>query len=658
MTTLVYRPEIDGLRALAVVPVILFHAGVELFSGGYLGVDIFFVISGFLISAILMREMDAGTFSLAKFYERRARRILPALFVVIAATSFFAWMWMIPPQWEDYTEGIVAMGVFATNVLFWKKNGYFDTDSELNPLLHTWTLSVEEQFYIGFPLLLMLCFRFGKKAVFPSILLLAGISLIISEWLSFTNPMANFYLLPSRAWELMAGSICAMILRVPDHRFLRISKLSQEILAITGLILLISAIFTFTPQTRSPALITLVPIISVMLILLFAQSGTFVAKILCWKPFVGIGLISYSAYLWHQPLLVFYRIKYFEQNVWIITVLVFATFVLATLSYYLVEQPARFKLMKGRSTKAFLTFSAIGLVIFISAGLGLRYSSHKHLPFANKVNYQPFAGDGYKWNFVKNQTNSPSSKPAVPALMLYGDSHAKHLVASLDNSLAKENAIFEFSGEYACIALPGVRSLYRNGVRPICKSHLDRMRKKLSTRQQTLVIAQFWGALLIGDDGQPIGKDGAQNDPQTMHAIIMGLDKLTKDLGAQQDIILVGAVPGLLSAGPAMTEGLFRCRQFNDIDCPETFPKMESPYLALNAKLAKWAEQYQNVSFVDPFDALCDEEICYAMRNGKPLYFDKGHLTISGSDLIVQDIMEKWRDINLTSPSTPKTEAK
>lgn len=658
MTTLVYRPEIDGLRALAVVPVILFHAGVELFSGGYLGVDIFFVISGFLISAILMREMDAGTFSLAKFYERRARRILPALFVVIAATSFFAWMWMIPPQWEDYTEGIVAMGVFATNVLFWKKNGYFDTDSELNPLLHTWTLSVEEQFYIGFPLLLMLCFRFGKKAVFPSILLLAGISLIISEWLSFTNPMANFYLLPSRAWELMAGSICAMILRVPDHRFLRISKLSQEILAITGLILLISAIFTFTPQTRSPALITLVPIISVMLILLFAQSGTFVAKILCWKPFVGIGLISYSAYLWHQPLLVFYRIKYFEQNVWIITVLVFATFVLATLSYYLVEQPARFKLMKGRSTKAFLTFSAIGLVIFISAGLGLRYSSHKHLPFANKVNYQPFAGDGYKWNFVKNQTNSPSSKPAVPALMLYGDSHAKHLVASLDNSLAKENAIFEFSGEYACIALPGVRSLYRNGVRPICKSHLDRMRKKLSTRQQTLVIAQFWGALLIGDDGQPIGKDGAQNDPQTMHAIIMGLDKLTKDLGAQQDIILVGAVPGLLSAGPAMTEGLFRCRQFNDIDCPETFPKMESPYLALNAKLAKWAEQYQNVSFVDPFDALCAEENCYAMRNGKPLYFDKGHLTISGSDLIVQDIMEKWRDINLTSPSTPKTEAK
>ncbi|WP_438727163.1 acyltransferase family protein [Parasphingorhabdus sp. DH2-15] len=643
MSSLAYRSEIDGLRAFAVVPVILFHAGLESFSGGYLGVDVFFVISGFLITSILVREMEAGQFSLAKFYERRARRILPALFAVIAVTSIFAWLWMIPPQWEDYTEGIVAMGLFATNVLFWRKTGYFDTDAEYNPLLHTWTLSVEEQFYIGFPLLLMLLFRFGKPLVLPAIIILAAVSLIISEWLSFASPQANFYLLPSRAWELMAGSLCAMILKAPDHAALRLRDNVKEILALAGLGLLIASIFIFTPETRSPSLITLVPILAVMMIILYAQSGTMAARLLSWKPFVAIGLISYSAYLWHQPLLAFHRIIAFEQKPLFTALLVAATFILAALTYFLVEQPARFKFMKQRSTKAFLLLSAGSLILCVAAGLGLRYSSHQYLPSVSAVGFQPFAGDGYAWSFVKRDNVNTAEQQ--DALLLYGDSYAKHLVANLDDALAENDRVFEFSGEYACIALPGVRSLYRDGVRPICQSHLDRFRTKLAARPQTLVIAQFWGARIIGDDGKAIGIDGAQNDPLALDAILAGLDILIKDLGNDQDIILVGAIPDLASAGPAMAEGIFRCKQYRDVNCPESFPKTASAYFAFNQKFAKWSAQYSNLRFVNPFDALCDEMLCYAVKNGEALYFDKGHLTRAGAQKIVDDIIKKEREL-------------
>jgi peptidoglycan/LPS O-acetylase OafA/YrhL len=639
VSALPYRPEIDGLRALAVVPVILFHAGIEIFGGGYLGVDVFFVISGFLITAILLREMEAGKFSLAKFYERRARRILPALFFVIIVTSIFAWLWMIPPQWEDYTEGLVAMALFATNILFWRKTGYFDTDAELNPLLHTWTLSVEEQFYIAFPLLLLLGFRFGKKWVVAAIVAVAAISLAASEWLSFAQPSANFYLLPSRAWELMAGSICALILQKPDFRLLKIGSNAKQILALVGLVLLIGSIFTFTPQTRSPALITLAPIIGVMLIILYAQSGTIVARILQQKPFVAIGLVSYSAYLWHQPLLVFYRIKSFNQSPFIIASLVAATFALATISYFWVEQPARFKLMKRRSTAAFLTVSAASLLICLVAGLALRYSSHNHLPFAKQIAFQPYAGEEYPWNF----SNRNDAENNGQAMMLYGDSHAKQLAAGLDDAMAEDNAPFAFSGEYACIALPGIRSFYRGGVRPVCQSHLPRMLKKLSARKQALVIAQFWGARLIDDGGNAIGTDGAQNDPQALKAVLTGLNSLVKTVGAEQRIIVVGAVPDISISGVQMAEGFYRCKQYWDGQCPETFSKNISPYMAFNAKLSKWAAQYPNVRFVNPFDALCDAETCSVTRGGKSHYFDKGHLTKFGAELIVKDIMRQRR---------------
>jgi peptidoglycan/LPS O-acetylase OafA/YrhL len=202
-----YRKEIDGLRALAVLPVILFHAGFTTFSGGFVGVDIFFVISGYLITTIIVDEMEKGKFSLFNFYDRRARRILPALFFVMLCTLPFAWFWMLPRDLKSFSESLVAVPLFASNILFYLTSGYFDTASVLKPLLHTWSLAVEEQYYVLFPLFLMLAWKLGKKWIISLLLLIAIVSLLAAQWGSPTHPSFTFYLLPTRGFEILIGAL-------------------------------------------------------------------------------------------------------------------------------------------------------------------------------------------------------------------------------------------------------------------------------------------------------------------------------------------------------------------------------------------------------------------------------------------------------------------
>ena len=206
-----YRTEIDGLRALAVMPVILFHAGFELFSGGFVGVDVFFVISGYLITTILIEDIENKRFSIVNFYERRARRILPALFFVMLVSIPFAWMLLSDAALNKFGNGLIGVSLFLSNLVFWRQQGYFDESAELNPVLHTWSLAVEEQFYVLFPILLVLAWRFGKNKVFWMIVVIAAVSMLLSEWGWRNQATANFYLAPTRAWELLAGSIAAFI---------------------------------------------------------------------------------------------------------------------------------------------------------------------------------------------------------------------------------------------------------------------------------------------------------------------------------------------------------------------------------------------------------------------------------------------------------------
>lgn len=297
-----YRSEIDGLRALAVLPVIFFHAGFEIFSGGFIGVDIFFVISGYLITWIILDELAEGKFSIARFYERRARRILPALLCVMLVCVPFAWFWMLPSQYMDFSRSLIAVVLFISNISFWRESGYFAAAAEEKPLLHTWSLAVEEQFYVLFPIALMLLWRFGKRSLLSLIIAVAIISFGLCEFASRYYPIANFFLIPMRAWELFIGAICAFIHKESAQK-------KDNLLSLLGLVCIIGAIFTYDEQMPLPSAYTAIPVIGTALIIVYGTAGSWVARLLSLRMFVVIGLVSYSAYLWHQPLFAFARIR-------------------------------------------------------------------------------------------------------------------------------------------------------------------------------------------------------------------------------------------------------------------------------------------------------------------------------------------------------------
>lgn len=359
-----YRPEIDGLRSVAVLPVILFHAGLNWVPGGFVGVDVFFVISGFLITTIIARELEQGRFSLIQFYERRARRILPALFLMLLVTTILSTIILLPYELKTYGRGLISVIVFASNILFWRETGYFAPSSELNPLLHTWSLAVEEQFYILFPMLLWALWKFRLRSVVLVLVLLTLGSLSLAELFSLRAPTPNFYLLPTRAWELLAGSLAGLyLMRRPQ-----ITGLLAEIVAFTGLAAIVWSIIKFSEATPFPSLWALAPVMGTVAIIIAASPSTLAGRILTFPPLVGLGLISYSAYLWHQPLFAFARILEIdhEPSNMLMAVLVVLTLVFAWISWRFVERPFRQRDVYLR--RAIFTRAGIGSAIFVVVG--------------------------------------------------------------------------------------------------------------------------------------------------------------------------------------------------------------------------------------------------------------------------------------------------
>lgn len=336
-----YRPEIDGLRAIAVMSVLFFHAGFEFLPAGYIGVDIFFVISGFLITSIILREKEKEKFSLVRFYERRARRILPALFFMLVATLPLAWWLLLPAELEKYAQSLISVVLFVSNFYFWLETDYFGQTADQIPLLHTWSLGVEEQYYIFFPLIIMILWRFGYKRVLMAVAAIAFISLALSQWGSSQKPDANFYLVPMRAWELLIGSLIAFSRDKPAILF---SKRKQNILSLLGLVLVFISLRFYDKETPFPSVYALVPTIGAGLILAFSREGTVSSKILSAKPLVWIGLISYSTYLWHQPLFVFAR-AYSVDGIYELgySVLILCSLVCGWFSWRFIESPFRYK---------------------------------------------------------------------------------------------------------------------------------------------------------------------------------------------------------------------------------------------------------------------------------------------------------------------------
>ncbi len=373
--SLKYRPEIDGLRALAVIPVILFHAGFSFASGGFVGVDIFFVISGYLISTIIFKEMASGKFSLLNFYERRARRILPALFFIALICLPFAWVWMNGEQWREFSESLIWTSLFSSNIFFWQHSDYFASAAELKPLLHTWSLAVEEQFYLFFPLIVMALWRFKRSLLFTALGLMGSLSFIACIIYVPDYPEATFFLTPFRIWELLAGVGCAVYINKTETlKSISRSKF-YEAMSLIGIGMIFCSILIFDKDTPFPSTVTLIPVIGSALIIIASNQNNWSGRLLSLKPFVVIGLISYSAYLWHHVIFAFTRIKSPEDPTWQVMLLLSAlSLVLAFFTWQFVEQPFRKKsgsksippLLTSR--KAIFAGSIVGMITLSSIG--------------------------------------------------------------------------------------------------------------------------------------------------------------------------------------------------------------------------------------------------------------------------------------------------
>jgi peptidoglycan/LPS O-acetylase OafA/YrhL len=377
-----HRRDIDGLRAVAVIPVVLYHTALGPFTGGFVGVDIFFVISGFLITGIVAGEIEDHRFSLVNFYERRVRRIFPALFFVLFVTTAAAMALLFPNDLIDFGQSLVTTIFFASNVYFTAKSGYFDGPSEFKPLLHTWSLAVEEQFYLLFPLILIAIHRWGGGRYGRWILAMGVTSLVVSIVGIAYAPVMTFYGAPMRAWELMLGAALALGL-VPQAK----PGLRAEFLALLGAALILYSIFCYNLTTPFPGLAAIPPCLGAALLLYTGPHRTQVARLLSTKPFVAVGLISYSLYLWHWPLNVLYRYAAIgEDGVADHLLIVVLSVALATFSWRYVEQPFRHRssitgrrqLFAGAGAVAAVLI-VLGLVPALTGGFGQRFPAYADL---------------------------------------------------------------------------------------------------------------------------------------------------------------------------------------------------------------------------------------------------------------------------------------
>lgn len=460
-----YRPEIDGLRALAVIPVILFHAGFSTFSGGYLGVDIFFVISGYLITSILLIDLRVGNFSVARFYERRARRILPALLLVLIICLPFAWFWLLPNDMKAFSDALMSICIFSSNIVFWRTDDYFDVATKLKPLIHTWSLSVEEQYYVFFPLLLACIWRFGRRYLEASLIGIALFSLVAAEWGSIYKAPAAFYLLPTRAWELLLGALTAIYL-IRDSAIgnsivdgfssgpsigalsrggecqadsaLLAQSLLLELGGILGISLIAYAILCFNNQTRTPSFYTLIPTIGAVCIIVFTSPQTFVGKILASRPMVGIGLISYSAYLWHQPVFAFARQwDMREPSMLVMALLTLGVLGVAALSWKYIETPFRDKeRFTPRSIVKYGILISTALIVFgfaghITKGFLFRYNAQdQKLVALDRYEAGHYVSSLFNQHVLRLFDENDSRKK----ILIIGDSYSQDLVNALQEA--------------------------------------------------------------------------------------------------------------------------------------------------------------------------------------------------------------------------------
>jgi peptidoglycan/LPS O-acetylase OafA/YrhL len=634
-----YRPDIDGLRALAVVPVIFFHAGLPLFSGGFVGVSVFFVISGYLMASMIGEGLARGDFSFADFYERRARRIFPALFVVLFFCAIVA-VAVVPPRlFGDFGVTLVATVLFASNIAFWWKSAnYFDTPSEWNPLLHTWSLAVEEQFYILFPLFLVLVWRFGRRARWGLTALAAAVSLLISVWGTVNAPTATFYLLPTRAWELLLGALLALATR-PSAGGEPAPEPPPWISGtggLAGLALVLASLLWFDREMAFPGLAALVPTAGAALLI---HSGrdcrSPAARLLALAPFTFIGRISYSLYLWHWPFFVFAE-KYYlagPPSVLHKASIIALSGVAAYLSWRWVEQPFRGRRSAiGRTT---LVGASAGCMAALGLAGALAHANHgwparfpgiasvsdgpQYAAEAQDVQWQHyrsgncFADDVSAWSAERCFL----SRHAPENALLWGDSFAASYAYGFFRNERSHLDVLEYTSP-SCPPITG----YRAASRPQCAPFNDNVAAVIRRyRITTVIMAANWSIYLKRAKMR-------YGDIERTVAYLRGL-------GVR--VILVGQSPLFPFAYP--DEYFFRTFGTQQADRAYYAPLDVAP--DTNLRMASIAAQ---AVFFDPLALLCHGTECVFRQGRLYLFYDYGHYTHYGSRKVVNALLDAMKE--------------
>lgn len=634
-----YRPEIDGLRAVAVLPVIFFHAGFSFLSGGYIGVDVFFVISGYLITSIILSEKEAGKFMTAGFYERRARRILPALTFVALVCLPFAYYSMLPADLKEFSQSLIAVSLFSSNIFFWLKTGYFMTAAELKPLLHTWSLAVEEQYYLVFPLFIILTRRFRKRIVITLLAMFWIASILLAQWGSGAQPSQTFYLIPTRLWEILTGSFVAFFLFYESgarSRYLALPRFAYQALSLLGFLLIVYSIAFFNNKTPFPSFYTLVPTIGTVLIILFASAQTLVGRLLSTRFFVLIGLISYSAYLWHQPIFAFARLMSYKtpDNQLMFLLGVFAL-MLAYLTWRYIETPFRDRTIFTRerifqfSAVSLIAVISVGAVGYFNSGFGNRIASDgrsfSDLDLITRNNYGLDKRCGYS-SFKLLKKCSTSKKPEI---LIWGDSYAMHIVPGILAS--NPNARIIQITKSLCGPVIGMSPIDIQYSRAWAENCIDFNNNVIAWLKEHETVnyvvlgspfSRYFGdnTVLVGDQIMP-----ADNKLFLSHfeATLATLSEM-------------GMTPIVFAPTPSNGDDIGRCLThvaiYDDgIDCRIDFDTYKNENQELMDFLAEVEKKYRVIRVSD---VLCDDTYCDAELDGVFIYRDAGHLSVEGSEYL------------------------
>lgn len=615
-----YRPDIDGLRALAIIPVVLHHTGIKLFSGGFVGVDVFFVISGYLITLIIAEEIRQDRFTIIDFYERRIRRIFPALFAVISFCLVVAAIFMLPENFKNFGKSVIAATLFIANIFFLKETDYFSAAAETKPLLHTWSLSVEEQFYLIFPVILLLIYRYFQGRWRMFLLPAAVISLILSVWGVNYFPSATFYLIPTRAWELLFGSFLALEL-FPQPRSQRL----RDVASIIGLMLIVWAIFWFSERTPFPGGYALFPCIGAVLIIYSGQNGTSVAgRLLSCRSIVFVGLISYSLYLWHWPIIVFAKqVFYAKHSVFITVGIVVLSFIMAILSWKYVERPFR-KRGTLRQRKRIFIAAIIGMMMSVMAGYAIRAAEGWPARFGD--NLVSFNFDLAKYNLNtcfldENQNYSEWQEKScfvqshnTSNTLLWGDSFAAHYIPGIkDNLDLISSNVLQYTASGCAPAFN-----YDPKFRRECKSFSAQIFRIISSYDiRVVVMSADWNLAL---------KNGFSYEEL----------KKTVDLLREKGVkvLIIGQSPRFDHSVQDISNDCY----IHQIDTSEASISVDLH--VINSKLREIAGTN---SFVDPSDFFCIKQEC-RFKSADGFYFwDDGHLTSYGSGQAAGYIFSKLK---------------